>query len=364
MLSANSLSQLREMSAISERHKEILKAVVGTYVLSAEPVGSKTLVERHDMGISSATARKVMADLEQEGYLRRSHISSGRIPTDRGYRLYVNSLMTAQDLPPAEKTTIQAEVDGCPGRLDDILGRTSKLLSRVSKYAAVVSGPRADASRLARLEVVRLGSRKMLIVCVDELGNVRSDAIDLDEDISHDDAHELSSMLNDILGGVRLGEIETRVKEWIGLLGHQYSRLAGVALEVADRIKPGDFAGGKMYLEGAAKVLEQPEFHDLEKVRLFLGALEEKETFDDLFPATDRASGSEIRIVIGSENGSEAMRDCSLVAKVYGSQAGSLGFVCVVGPTRMRYERITSVVGYTAEAIDRALRRLVTVGSS
>jgi heat-inducible transcriptional repressor len=305
-----------------------------------------------------------MADLEQEGYLRRSHISSGRIPTDRGYRLYVNSLMTAQDLPPAEKTTIQAEVDGCPGRLDDILGRTSKLLSRVSKYAAVVSGPRADASRLARLEVVRLGSRKMLIVCVDELGNVRSDAIDLDEDISHDDAHELSSMLNDILGGVRLGEIETRVKEWIGLLGHQYSRLAGVALEVADRIKPGDFAGGKMYLEGAAKVLEQPEFHDLEKVRLFLGALEEKETFDDLFPATDRASGSEIRIVIGSENGSEAMRDCSLVAKVYGSQAGSLGFVCVVGPTRMRYERITSVVGYTAEAIDRALRRLVTVGSS
>jgi heat-inducible transcriptional repressor len=341
-------------SALDDRRREVLRSLIQLHVETGEPVGSESLSRALDRALSPATLRSIMADLETMGYLDHPHTSAGRVPTDEGYRLYVNSLALPQHLAPAEARTIASELGSEGASVEQTMERASHLLSRLSRHVGFVLAPDIAKTSFRHVDLVDLGYPRVLVVMVSASGIVTHKVVEVEERIAPADLQACANYLNAHFAGVPLGEIRARLldlmKEEKALYGELLKRVVALG-ERAFAVSQGE-AG--VYLDGASNILSLPEFEDLERMRALFRTFEEKGRLVRILNAC--ISGEGIRVLIGHENPDPELRGLSLVTaklELPGAPGVGLG---VLGSTRMEYAHVVSLVDHVARAVSEILR--------
>jgi heat-inducible transcriptional repressor len=339
---------------LGERGRQVLQAIIFEYIVTAEPVGSRQVAKKYALGLSPATIRNTMADLEEMGYLAQPHTSAGRVPTDKAYRFYVDSLMGATQIERMEALRLQRQVAGSRAEIDDLMESTSAQLSALSRYAAVILAPPLRQTRLERVDLIAVEGNRALVVLATETGWGMSRILALDEAASAAELSEVARILTDRYGGLTFQEIRTQLTDApVPIDADRVERLAAVLARKA-------FASlwdRNLYIGGAMNILDQPEFANIGAMKAILRAFEEKRQLIELLTA--RASGSDgVQVVIGSEMPYQEMQETSLVAASYKYGDRVLGVLGVVGPRRMPYAKIVPLVDYTARLVSRRLTRL------
>lgn len=337
------------------RRKYILKVVVSSYIDTAEPVGSRALQRKFNINLSSATIRNVLSDLEEEGYITQPHTSAGRIPTDKGYRYYVDSLIETQELSPEEKNFIEQEYDFNKSEIEEIIEETSHILSKITEQAGIVLFPIFQQSRFERLELVLLGPKLVLVVLVTDSGIIRNRVIKLDDYITQDVLNKVARFLNDELQGMSLSEIRPYLLKKIK---HENSSFFYISRQAAEIMRLAIVRNQplRISLDGASYMLENPEFQDISKTKSVLRVLENKEQILELL--CKDMSQQNIRIYIGHENECEYMNECSLISQGYCFGKKVVGRLGVIGPRRMKYGKIITVVNYISNMVSRHLSQI------
>ncbi len=340
---------------IDSRSREVLKALIQLHVTTGEPVGSESLSRVLSRPLSPATIRNIMADLERQGYLAHPHTSAGRVPTDDGYRVFVDSLMSREALQPKEA----AEIDGAlragesaPGR---VLANASRVLSTLSRNVGFVLGPDIKRASFMHIDLVRLPHPRILVVMVSRTGIVTNKVIELDEQLTQDELQTCANYLNTHFAGMGLAEIRARLLELMGEEKALYDSLLQRVISVGDRAFAPDGDAASVYLDGTANILEKPEFEDLDRMRALFKTFEEKSRLVRLLNAC--IAGDGMRIIIGHENPDPELRDLALVTAGYpiGGEPWGLG---VMGSTRMEYARMIALVDHVSRAVQRVLAEL------
>ncbi len=337
-------------TVLSERESTILNCVVGAYVRSASPVGSRYLAKEFDLGISPATIRNVMNDLEEAGFLCQPHVSAGRIPTDRGYRFYVDSLMAVQKLRRRERKLIDDNLGRYSIDVQQILDAASRVLCQISEQLGVVLEPRFYEGVFQKMELVGVSENRVLAVISIRSGLVKTIMMEIESSVSADQLHATSFLITERLSGLSLREVKETIDARLSDVTVGENSLVRLVLESSDRLFDFDEPGG-LHLGGTKNIVSNPEFSQHRDIAKILGLIESKE---GLFSAFRRAHASDVTVCIGEENDEELFRGCSIVAVPYsvGSVTGSLG---VIGPTRMAYARIIPLVDYVGDSLTRML---------
>jgi heat-inducible transcriptional repressor len=338
---------------LNERDKDILKAVVQSYISTAEPVGSRTVTRRFDFGLCSATIRNIMADLEEKGYLSQPHTSAGRVPTDKGYRFYVDTLIEVEK----ERYTdsIIDELNsrlGVRSDLKDLMEETSRMLSYMSHHLGVVLVPRWGETIYKKIEFIKLKGKKVLVIFITEEGIVQNRVIESEEDLAQRDLVRIAEFLNRKLKGLPLKEVKKRISEEMDEEKARYDRIIEKALSLY-RLIIGMERVGDLYIGGMAGVFDLPDFSDVSSIKRLFKAIEDKQT---LIKLLDRALDSEgLQVYIGSESHCHEMWDCSIITSTYKERERIIGTLGVIGPRRMNYREVISIVDYTARYLSRVL---------
>lgn len=346
---------------LNERKKKILQAVIDEYIDTAEPVGSRAVSKNHELGLSSATIRNEMADLEEMGYLIQPHTSAGRVPSDEGYRFYVNSLMTRYRMGVEAIEQLQSELGGRLGELDKVIRKAGFIASALTDYTAFVVAPGQETAALKRVELISLGGGRATLIAVTQNGVVRNRIFHLD--ISDEETARLSAILDEKLSGLtvaeidfeKINEIEAAVSKRLALPAQV---LVGIMNFVYDTIS--GFDNAEIFVDNAKSILKYPEYNDVSKAREIFGFLENKENIRNLVSGS---SGEGIQVRIGSENDNEALRDCSLVTVNYslGDRAG--GKLGIIGPKRMDYAKVFASLDLISANIDKILQMYADDGN-
>jgi heat-inducible transcriptional repressor len=335
------------------RHHGVLRAIVQDYIRTAEPVGSRTISRKYGFSLSPATIRNIMADLEEMGLVAQPHTSAGRVPTDKGYRLYVDSLMDRTPLSREEVERIEQQVrPSAPEEVDEFLREAGKLLSALSPYVAIALAPRLQDSRFRRAEFVALARDRVLVILLADSGMVHHKTVVLDEPLSQDELERMARHLSDQLRGRTLQEVRELLVSQMAEEKALYDRLLAQALRLGAQALAGE-TEADVYVAGASRIADQPEFADVHKMKSLYAAFEEKSKLVMLLSECLRGGGC--RIFIGSEIPVEDIRELSVVASPYGRQGQIMGVLGVLGPTRMDYEHTVALVETTARLLSRSL---------
>jgi heat-inducible transcriptional repressor len=334
---------------LTEREAEVLNRVIHSYILSANPVGSRTLAKTPDMQLGAATIRNVMADLEDKGLLCHPHTSAGRIPTDLGYRIYVNYLMQQVSLSASEKQLIVENVQQNMPDVDMIMGRTAHLLSTISHNLGIVLAPSFEEGRLEHLDIVPLGLNRILVVITVESGLARTVTLEIEQRINRDDLPIISRMIRQRLVGQTLKEIRNTITERLSDLDNINRDVARLFIDSTTKLFEVP-QKSSVIIEGARNIIDVPEFRE-EGLSSVLEILEDREIVLHLI---NRQHAAGQTISIGAENEFETAADYSLISAEFqvGSLPGTLG---IIGPRRMNYSKLISLVRYTAKMINKEL---------
>ncbi len=340
-------------SKLSEREQKVLEAVVMNHVQSGKPIGSRTMAKLFDFKLSPATLRNVMADLEEKGYLKHPHKSAGRIPTEVGYRYYINHLEQGSMIGQDEKRLIKdffGEAENI--EVKSLLTKIPEILSMLTNYMGIVFLPAHETFVLLHIECIRLNARKALLVMVPDTGIVQNRVIALDESITQDELNKISRFLNDHFAGMAFSEIRRRILSMMKQEKSMYDSLIKQALQVSkDAFK--EEKKGELYVGGASNIVNQPEFADFNKLRDIFKAFEEKSKIVKIL--NECLIDREMNISIGSENTVPDLHEISFVTSTYKKESQVMGALGVVGPVRMPYPKIMSLVKYTAKTLSRFL---------
>jgi len=336
---------------LSDRGKRILEAVIEDYIATAEPVGSQSITRSHALALSPATVRNVMAELEEMGLLTSPHTSSGRIPTDKAYRLYVNSILEVKQIARGNREEIQRRCRMAGKDVGQVLKETSRLLSTTSSYMGVVMAPRLAANVFHQMEFVKLGSRRILAILVSQNGTVQNRLIQTEAEIHQEDLVRMANYLNELLQGLTIAQVRERLLSEMESEKVRYDSMMSQALALSEQTISTD--GPELFLEGQANILDQPEFADAGKMREIFRAFEKKSLLLDLLDRSMQANG--VQIFIGSESHLLKMEGMSLITSTYMTGKDTVGVLGVIGPTRMGYGRVIPIVDYTAKLISRLL---------
>lgn len=341
------------MAEFDDRAKDVLKAVVREFITSGEPVGSQHLTRSGEFEVSPATMRAVLAELEERGYLDKPHTSAGRIPTDQGYRFFVDTLLQLKDPNPRERELIQQGL-AVQGNLEERLQQASQMLHQLTHHASVVMTPRPHQLLLSRLEFMRLRDGRVLAILEGQGGQVQNKLLQLDFDVSNDELVQAANYLNQLLGqGVPLDDVRGKILGELDQERVQYDALAARALKLGAAATDVT-ASEKVLIEGTGSFLEAPEFaEDVKRMRALFKALDEKHKLLQLLDRVQR--GREMQIFIGAESEFSAQGEVAVIASPYGAGEQVLGTLGVIGPTRMNYQRIIPLVNFTAQVISRVL---------
>ncbi|MBI4733903.1 MAG: heat-inducible transcription repressor HrcA [Rubrobacteridae bacterium] len=337
---------------LNARKKAILYVAVQEYILTAEPVSSQRLVEKYQLGVSSATVRHELAQLEELGYLRQPHTSAGRIPTDTGYRYYVDCTSDKPGLTGNEEKNIIEMFTDIDREIEGLLQETTKKLYELTSQVSVVLAPPYRASKLKHIDMVSLSPRYSLLVLITDRGQVLKRKLDVHFDgIS---LKQIENFLNDKLQGLGPNEISKIdiSKEFADRKSNNIVR--HIIDEIVDILMSED--RDRVYLSGMSSIFEQPEFDNLRKVQALLSSLEEG--YRLLQWLEDSYRSDEILVKIGSENIDRDIQDCSLIATSYRVGDEALGTIGIIGPTRMNYARVISAVAFVAQNLTRTLKEL------
>lgn len=334
------------------RKMRILQAIIDDYILTATPVGSRTVSKNPEISLSSATIRNVMSDLEEMGYLEQPHTSAGRIPSEKAYRLYVNNIMQRAMLSDAERCYIKNCYSNTINKVDEIVKQTAWVLSNMTRYTSLVLAPKINAVKLKHIQLVPVGEGKALAVIVTDAGITRDYLMRIPADVTPYDLERISRILTAHLKNKRLdraGEID--IPELFMELEANRSFLNNTM----NIIKKSAETGAGVELSGATNMLNYPEYSDMDKARSFLSVIESKDLLQQML--TD-ATKVEFSITIGNENLSESMKDCSFVTATYKVGNEPLGSLGVIGPTRMNYSRVLAVLGHLGKSLSEMLTNM------
>lgn len=341
---------------MDDRKKRILQAIIDDYIDKAEPIGSRTIARKYELGLSSATIRNEMADLEEMGYLAQPHTSAGRVPSDKGYRLYVDKLMPQRSLNSDEIRELKSAVNTRVYELSQLLKQATAVLSNFTKYTTMAVTPRMRSSTIRTVQVVPVDPGKALVVVVNNAGIVRNALIKVSEHATSEMLGRISNLLNDRLSGLTFEQADT---ERIRILGRE----AGVSVDILQPILDGtadcihQMEDHEMYVEGSTNILNHPEFKDMDKAKQFLSLLDEKTSICRAVYDSARPNGISVRI--GSENDLSSIRDCSLVTVSYNVADTMVGTIGIIGPTRMEYGKVISSIRYMKRLVSEEIDRLL-----
>lgn len=336
---------------LSQRSRKILEAIVEDYIATAEPVGSSAVAKRHAMSLSSATVRNVMASLEELGLLTSPHTSAGRVPTEKGFRFYVDSLVSLRPISQQEKKEILRRYRESGGNLTDVLRETSRTLSSLSNYTGLVVAPRFTSCLFRQIEFVKLGAHKLLAILVSCNGAVQNRIIETEQEFSSSELVTMGNYLNSILEGLTIDQVRQKILAEMQSEKNRYDQLLNRALTLSQQALPD--AGQDVFIAGQSRIFDQPEFADLGRMREIFEAFEEKGRLVELLGRCMQADG--VQIFIGAETPLKEMAGMSLITSTYLTGNDTIGLLGVVGPTRMGYSSVIPIVDYTARLVSRLL---------
>jgi len=338
---------------LDRRDREILREIIRSFIETGEPVGSRTIAKIHPEGLSPASIRNIMADLEEAGYLMQPHTSAGRVPTDRGYRYYVDSLLTGVELPRSDREKI-AEVIRKPGSLPEALEEISRLISRLTHQVGFVVSPDHTRAILRHLEFVSLDPHRILAILVDRAGVIHNRIARTSEDFSQEDLDRIGRYLVTEYQGKTLPEIREALLVKMKEEKAAFDTLLAQAISLGTQImEPAEEAGKQVYMKGTSNILNEGNFADIDEMRKIFETFEAR---GKMVKILDEVTDSEgLRIVIGSEHPDPSLAHFSLVASPYKMGDRPAGVLGVLGPTRMEYARAIALVDYISKLLSKIL---------
>ena len=340
---------------MDERKQRILMAIIRDYILTAEPVGSRTIARKYKLGVSPATIRNEMTDLEDMGLIEQPHTSSGRIPSDQGYRYYVDYLMENEKMTTEEEKYVFDEYDQKVKDVGQVIQRTGQLLSQLTNYTSLVLIPRISVSSFKYIQLVLMKPTQAMVLVVLDTGTVNHRMIEVAEDIAQPDLDIISKVLNAKLQGKNMESIKLSLIKDIYLELSVHKQVLNLAMELMDQsltVEKKD----KIYLGGVFNILDQPEFHNIEKVKTLLSLLEQEQLLCELMSG-DTEEGVMVRI--GGEINKEGIQGCSMVTSAYQMGGKTMGRIGIIGPTRMEYAKAVSVVEFLTKSLSEVLERML-----
>ncbi len=333
--------------AMDERKFRILQAIIDDYILTAVPVGSRTISKKYDMGLSSATIRNEMSDLEELGYLDQPHVSAGRIPSAKAYRLYVDQLLQTGRLRTDSEMAVKAHFLGRVRQMEDVMDHAAQVLSSLTNYTAVVLPPTGSQPKIRNIQLVSVSENAALAVIVTDAGLTRDAVIRVSEELDQDALYSVSRTLTKELAGKTLSEAVEHMPEIIRGMQTQAELLQGVddVIHTQQQANHPHVAIG-----GTANMLSYPEYSDMEKARSFLSLMETRDRLADIIRQKGEMS---FTVRIGPETGVPEMADCSIVTATYTTGNGRQGTIGVIGPTRMQYSRVLAIINSMGQQLSQ-----------
>jgi len=331
---------------LDDRKKKVLQAIVEEYVNTAEPVSSNALTNNYGLNYSSATIRNEMADLEKRGYLDKTHTSSGRIPSAKGYRYYVDELVNDKDISLEEIKYISEKLETKVNEIEDLTKITANTISELTHYTTVSIGPKSGSQLIEEIKFILLGSRMMMAIILTDTGLVKETIIKFDEDIKEKQVETMNYMFNKKLKGEPIETINRPLEEY---LYDEMIYSVNVIRPVIEQIKKVLEQENRIYLEGTKNAFDLPEFNSLEVAKNFVNILDTKELVADIL---NTGFAEDIKVYIGEENEKEQLKDFSIVTfkhKVNGKDLGTIG---IIGPKRMDYSKVISVMKYINQKLN------------
>jgi heat-inducible transcriptional repressor len=342
-------------TSIDERSREVFKSLIQLHIATGEPVGSESLSKALARALSPATIRNILADLERQGLLAHPHTSAGRVPTDEGYRVFVDSLMSKRPLSPHDAAAIHSGLRSGEASPGQVLENASHLLSRLSHNVGFVLAPDIGLTSFMHIELVRLPHPRILAVMVSRTGMATNKVLEVEEELTQDDLQTCANYLNSHFAGMSLGSIRARLLEMMSEEKALYDSLLKRVVSLGEQA----FAmggGGSVYLDGTANILDQPEFEDMGRMRALFKTFEEKSRLVKILNAC--IAGDGLRILIGHENPNPDLRDMTLVTAGYPLEGEAGLGLGVMGSTRMEYARVISLVDHVGRAVRNALAEI------
>ncbi len=343
---------------LTERKLKILQAIIADFVRTAEPVGSRTISRKYDLGISPATIRNEMSDLEEMGYLTHPHTSSGRVPSEKAYRLYVNEMMGRKELTQSEKDAIARQLYQNVTELDNLIERATHVLSEITNLTAFALSPGKELDRLRYINLIPVDELTVVLMIVAESGEVSNTAVRLDRPVSEETLRILAKNMTYNYSGKTLSEALK-----IDIIKNFREDAEAMAM-FRNNIVPGflrtleDMLNVNLYMDGLTNIFSIPEYNDIEKARSFFEVLGRKEDIRQKLLARDEG----MIITIGGENEDADLNDCSVITATYHVDGRLVGKLGVIGPTRMKYDEVTSVVEFLTDNISKAF--MITGGEN
>ena len=359
---------------LDERKVKILKAIIKNYLETGEPVGSRTISKFTDMKLSSATIRNEMADLEELGYIVQPHTSAGRIPTDKGYRLYVDDMMSEKEqnitnrenevaVKEQELSSMKDMLGEKVEKVEELLQNVAKVLAKDTNYATMVTTPKVTGNKLKFVQLSQLEANKILAVIVMEGNLIRNKVITVSEDLSQENLLKLNILINTTLTGLTLEQMNLSIVSKMENQAGEHINLVKEVLDaIVDTISSADDL--KIYTSGATNIFKYPELSDSTKASELIYALEEKQSLSDLVVDDDNSvyeqdssSNNGIQVYIGNETPIESMKDCSVVTATYELQDGMKGTIGIIGPKRMDYEKVVETLKNMRTQLDDVFKK-------
>lgn len=337
---------------LTERKLKILQAIISDYVRSAEPVGSRTLSKKFELGISPATIRNEMSDLEEMGYLTHPHTSAGRVPSDKAYRLYVNSLMEKHELSPTEKNLIAERLRANVNEFDETIRHAAKLLSEITNLTSFAMTPTKNEDTLKFINLLPVDENTVVLMIVSDSGKISNTALRMKVPYTEEGLQILAKNMTYNYNGKKITDVLRN-----HIIANFESDIEAMS-KLAENIMPNfmrtleEMLNVNLYMDGLTNIFDIPEYNDLEKARSFLSLLDKKEDFTKKL--IEREDG--IIVTIGDENADDLMNDCSVITATYHVDGKLVGKIGVIGPTRMKYGEITSIIEYLTENLNNTFQ--------
>lgn len=337
---------------LSERKLRILQAIIDDFIFSAEPVGSRTLSKKYDLGISPATIRNEMADLEELGYLTHPHTSAGRMPSDKAYRLYVDRLMSRYDIPGEQQQSIHSRLTDSFMELNQTIERAAAILSEITNLTSFALTPKADTNKLKYINLLPVDERSIVLMIVTETGKVTNTVLKLKTPYEAEKLELLSKLFTYNYKGKELNDILTIdiIKSVEGDIEAMSRLMHNIMPDFLRTLE--NMLNRELYMEGLTNIFALPEYNDIDRAKMFLGILTQKEHLAKILDERDEG----VMITIGEENPDEGMKDCTLITATYRVNGKFIGKLGVIGPTRMEYDKVTSLIEFMTDNLSKTFR--------
>lgn len=339
---------------MDERKKRILQAVVDDYIETAEPVGSRVLSKKDGIGFSAATIRNEMADLEEMGYLDKPHTSSGRVPSNRGYRFYVNSLMQDYKLSINEIAKMREAMELRVRELDELVSEASKIISQLTNYTVIASTPRPLKNYMKSIKIVPVATGRVVLIAVSGVGVIKNQELLVSSQIPYEKIVAFSALLEEKMTGFAYNDFDS--------VRTEIEKSDVFCEEIWDKVSQclsdwfGESAKSHVHAGGVVNIFNHPEYKDISKAKDFIGFLDSKDNLNRIIENID--DDSKIKIIIGEENGDGALRDCSIVISNYDIGNKARGSIGIIGPTRMDYAKIISTLEVITDRLNNIIYNL------